>query len=34
MAARANMGEHEIKAGTNVLVEGLPGSGKTAIVEA
>ena len=34
MAARANMGEHEIKAGANVLVEGLPGSGKTAIVEA
>ena len=34
MAARANMGEHEIKAGANVLIEGLPGSGKTAIVEA
>ena len=34
MAARANMGKHKIKAGTNVLVEGLPGSGKTSIVEA
>ena len=34
-AARANMGsKHKIKAGTNVLVEGLPGSGKTSIVEA
>lgn len=28
------MGKHKVKAGANVLVEGLPGSGKTAIVEA
>lgn len=34
MAARANMGKHKVKAGANVLVEGLPGSGKTSIVEA
>jgi len=33
-AAKTNMGKHKIKAGANVLVEGLPGSGKTAIVEA
>lgn len=33
-AASTNMGKHKIKAGANVLVEGLPGSGKTAIVEA
>lgn len=33
-AARTNMGKHKVKAGANVLVEGLPGSGKTAIVEA
>ena len=33
-AAKANMGKHKIKAGANLLVEGLPGSGKTAIVEA
>lgn len=34
MAARVNMGKHKIEAGTNVLVEGLPGSGKTSIVNA
>ena len=34
MAARANMGKHKVKAGANALVEGLPGSGKTSIVEA
>ena len=33
-AAKTNMGKHQVKAGANVLVEGLPGSGKTAIVEA
>ena len=33
-AAKTNMGKHKVKAGANVLVEGLPGSGKTAIVEA
>ena len=34
MAARANMGPHPVEANANVLVEGLPGAGKTSIVKA
>ena len=34
MAARVNMGKHKVDANANVLVEGLPGAGKTSIVKA
>lgn len=34
MAARANMGSHKVDANANVLVEGLPGAGKTSVVKA
>ena len=34
MAARVNMGPHPVDANANVLVEGLPGAGKTSIVKA
>ena len=34
MAARANMGPHPVDANANVLVEGLPGAGKTSVVKA